>query len=322
MSSPREALRSHSVARKQGGTPLDASAAAFGDGSAALAVAGAGEPDKHIVDQLIEERAARLSRHPLWPLMRPLLYRVLHYHQAVRMADAIAPLSGRAAMDHISALLSLDVTVSGLDHVPRTGAFVLAPNHPTGIADGIAVFDVLKDVRPDLAVFANRDALRVAPRFRELIIPVEWRPGEKSRAKSRDTLEETARAFQTGRAVVLFPSGRIAFWHDGRLTERPWQTSALALARRYDAPIVPVHITSRNSGLFYLLSRFSTELRDMTVFHELLNKKGRALAMTIGRPIPAAALDGDSAEVTARLQRHSMEVLAADPDAAFSREGP
>lgn len=51
--------------------------------------------DSHIVDQLIAERAAGLSAHPLWPLMRPLLYRFLHYSEAVRMADHIATLSGR-----------------------------------------------------------------------------------------------------------------------------------------------------------------------------------------------------------------------------------
>src|SRR5690606_30504181 len=129
------------------------------------------------------------------------------------------------------------------------------------------------DRRPDFAIFANRDALRVNPRFRSHIIPVEWREAEKSHAKSRDTLEMTAKAFAAGKAIVLFPAGRIAYWHEDRLTERPWQPSVVAMARRYQVPIIPVNITARNSGLFYFLSKFSTELRDMTLFHELLNKK-------------------------------------------------
>jgi putative hemolysin len=273
----------------------------------------------HVVDQLIAERTTHLSRHALWPVVRPLIYRYFHYGQAVAMADEIARLSGWDAMAFISDLLSLNVSVQGKERIPATGCFILAPTHPTGIADGIAIFDLMRDLRPDMAIFANRDALRVNPHFRELVIPVEWRPNEKSHAKSRDTLEMTAKAFAEEKAVVLFPSGRIAYWNEDKLTERPWQPSIVALARRYEVPVIPVNMTARNSGLFYLLSRYSTELRDMTLFHELLNKKGRGFQMTIGKPIAPAALNGgEPADVAMRLQHHTVTVLADDPDAEFT----
>jgi len=274
-------------------------------------------PEPHIIDQLIQERATRMSKTSLWPLLRPILYRAFQYRRAVSLADEIAAMSGHAAMGHLSALLSLDAGVTGLSNIPSSGGFILAPSHPTGIADGIAVFDLLKNIRPDMAIFANRDAQRVAPGFRDLIIPVEWRQDEKKHAKSRDTLEMTARAFMQKRAIVLFPSGRIAYWHEGKLTERPWQTSLISLARRYDVPVVPARMTARNSGLFYFLSKYSTELRDMTIFRELLNKKDRSYSIVIGRPIPAANLEGEPGEVIARLQEHTVFGLAADPDACF-----
>jgi putative hemolysin len=294
------------------------SLSSFAEGLAARWSSGAGVgSDAHVVDQLIAERSTNLSRHPLWPLIRPALLKFLHYNQAVAMADEIAELSGWDAMSYLSALLSLKITVSGIGNIPASSGFILAPSHPTGIADGIAVFDLLKTVRPDMAIFANRDALRVADGFRDIIIPVEWRQGEKSHAKSRDTLETTARAFASNKAIVLFPSGRIAYWHEGVLTERAWQPSIVSLARRYHYPVVPARITARNSGLFYFLSKYSTELRDMTVFHELLNKKGRAFSITIGKPIPSDVLDGDPVEVAARLQRHTVHGLAENPDAEF-----
>ncbi|TAN13932.1 MAG: acyltransferase [Rhizobiaceae bacterium] len=289
----------------------------FGDAFSSEADA-AGESRKpHVIDKLITERATRLSQGALWPILRPLLYRMFHYRQAVSMADDIAALPGHGAMAYLSALLSLDISISGSDNIPASGGFILAPTHPTGIADGIAIFDLLKEIRPDMAIFANRDALRVAPGFQDIIIPVEWRQGEKSHAKSRDTLEMTARAFLSKKAVVLFPSGRIAYWNEGHLTERPWQASVVSLARRYDFPVVPARITARNSGLFYFLSKYSTELRDMTIFHELLNKTGRAFSITIGRAIPATALAGDANDVACRLQRHAVERLAVDPNADF-----
>lgn len=276
----------------------------------------------HIVDQLIAERTTQISRHPLWPLLRPILVRFLHYRQAVEMADTIAPMDGWTAFQHISRLLSLELELTGTENIPAAGGFIVAPNHPTGIADGIAMFDALKAIRPDMSFFANRDAIRAAPGFRDMIIPVEWRAGAKSHGKSRDTLEMTARAFADNRAIVLFPSGRLAYWHEGRLTERPWQTSVVSLARRYAYPIVPAHIASRNSGLFYFLSKYSTEIRDMTLFHELLNKKDRKVSITFGKIIPPEHLEGEPADVAAALQEHAALTLAADPDAVFSALEP
>ena len=124
--------------------------------------------NRHIVDQLIEERSVQLSQHVLWPVAKPLLLRFFHYRKAVRMCDDVADMSGWDAFSHLSKLLDLKITVRGLENLPRRGGFILAPCHPTGIADGIAVFDVLKNVRPDMAIFANRDAQRAAP---ELVDP-------------------------------------------------------------------------------------------------------------------------------------------------------
>ena len=44
----------------------------------------------HIVDQLIEERAPKLAASSLWPMVRPLLYKILDYRKARSMADTIA----------------------------------------------------------------------------------------------------------------------------------------------------------------------------------------------------------------------------------------
>jgi putative hemolysin len=278
----------------------------------------AADADPHIVDQLIAERGQTLVKSPLWPVLRPALYKVLHYDEAVRMADAVASMSGLDCFGHISDLLKLDVRVQGSGHLPSEGAFILVSNHPTGIADGVAVYDMLKNIRPDFMFFANRDAIRVNQRLAEIIIPVEWRADQKSHAKSRETLVRTNRAFKDDRAIVLFPSGRIAYWSQGGLKERSWQATGIQMAKRYHVPIVPMHMEARNSWLFYLLAHRNPELRDMTVFHELLNKSGKTFAMTLGAPIDPETLDGDVQDMTHALQDHCEHTLKRDPDAVFS----
>ena len=273
----------------------------------------------HIADQLIAERGQKIVNSRLWPLIKPVLYKILRYKEAVRMADEIGPLPAQAAMNYVSRLLSLNLDIAGLENIPRSGAFIIAANHPTGIADGVAVYDALRKVRPDVAIFTNRDAIRINPRLSEFLIPVEWREDLRDRPKMKETLRLTSRAFAEGRAVVIFPSGRIAYWKDDRLNERPWQTSAVTLARKQGLPILPVNVGARNSPLFYWFANGGfTELRDMTVFHELLNKRGKTFKIRFGPLIPNEKIaEGDAAEVTQRLQEHIAERLAADPNAEF-----
>lgn len=272
----------------------------------------------HIVDILIAERAPGLAASPAWPVARPLLYALLDYAKAVRMADAIAPLPGRAALDHVSDLLALKVSAAGLERAPASGRLVAICNHPTGIADGVAVFDALKPIRPDICFYANADAHRVAPRFGEVLIPVEWVEARRTREKTRQTLALTREAMEAERCLTIFPAGKLARRQpDGRLAESDWMPSAVSIARKYDAPVLPIHVDGPWSTLFHFFHGFSGELRDITLFHELLNKRGRAFRLVVGQPIPPAALDGDPAEVTQRLKRHVEHGLAADPDRAF-----
>src|SRR5690606_3215665 len=109
-------------------------------------------------------------------------------------ADEIAPMPGAAALERISGQLALRLAIRGLERVPRSGRLVVVANHPTGLADGLAVHDALKGVRPDLVFYANSDAHRVAPRFDDSLIPVEWVEAKRTRERTRITLQRTREA--------------------------------------------------------------------------------------------------------------------------------
>lgn len=273
----------------------------------------------HIVDVLIEERAPKLSRSPAWPLVRPLLYRLLGYRKARAMADAIAPMDGRQALAFVSDLLKIDVAVAGLEHLPREGRLIIVGNHPTGIADGVAVYDALKTVRPDIIFYANSDAHRVCPRFDESLIPVEWVAAKRTRDRTRLTLTMTRQVMEADRALMVFPAGKLARrTPDGSLSDPPWMPTAISVAMKYDAPVVPLHVAGPWATLFHLFDRFSPELRDITLFHELLNKTGRRFTVTIGRPVPPDALDPDAAVASAALKAYVERTLPFEPDRPFA----
>jgi putative hemolysin len=279
-------------------------------------------PARHIVDVLIEERAPKLSHGPAWPLLRPILYTVLNYNKAVRMADEIAAMGGREALESISKLLHVRRESIGEERIPRAGAFIVLANHPTGITDGVALYDALKGVRPDTMFYANSDAERVCKRFNEVLIPVEWVLAKRTRERTRVTLKMTDEAFEQNRPLAIFPAGRLARLRNGVLTDPEWMPTAASLARKYELPILPVHMSGPFALWFHTFAKVSAELRDITLFHELLNKEGKTYRLTFGPLIPAEHALGDATSVIRKLKHYIERVLPHAPDTPYDPDGP
>ena len=241
---------------------------------------------QHIVDILIEERATKLMQRPkLWSKIQQHIYPYLKYEEAKILIDRVNELEGKEIFDNLGKTLNLNISIIGLEHIPKTGRAVLMPNHPSGIADGIAVYEAIKTVRKDVNFFANRDAIRCAPKLRDIIIPVEWMEDRRDHTKSKETVKSMIQAFKDDKLIVIFPSGRLAKPTPMGLIERPWLTSGVSLAQKFDSPIVPMHIKGSNSLLYYLFWFLNTEIKDMTLFRELLNKVNSKYTMQIGKPI-------------------------------------
>ncbi|MCY3627805.1 MAG: 1-acyl-sn-glycerol-3-phosphate acyltransferase [Gammaproteobacteria bacterium] len=264
---------------------------------------------RHIVDVLIEERAVNLMRHPaLWRVIKALSYRILGYDRAVQMADTIAPLRGKETFQYMSNLLQLQLSVTGKQYIPASGAAIVTPNHPAGIADGIAVWDAIKEIRQDIIFVANRDAIRASPGLADIIIPVEWRDEFRSPKRNRETIRALQQAIKDERLIVIFPSGKLALPSFSGLVEQPWQITALQLAQKYELDVIPIHIKGHNTFFFYAVSYINNELRDMSLFRELLNKSGQSYQLTIGEP---TRVEGNVTETTKKLQNFVLKDLGS-----------
>ncbi|MCK0148945.1 lysophospholipid acyltransferase family protein [Marivita sp. S6314] len=262
---------------------------------------------KDRLDPLIKDRAPWLfGPHAAAKLARPVLDRVLRYKQTVDLAERFASLCSDDILDTMANRLARHVSVTGLDHLPRRGAALVVANHPTGIADGVILHSVLRRIRQDAYFFANHDILKVLPQLADRIAPVEWRKDRRSHAKTRETMIFARRAAQDGRLGVIFPSGRLAKRRGMRLHERPWMPSAAMLARKFDVPVIPIHIQARNSGMFYLFDALHPTLRDITLFHETLNKDRQPFQIRIGEPISPKALPDHAEHGIALLRRATL----------------
>jgi len=183
--------------------------------------------------------------------------------------------------------LDLRITVTGAEHVPRTGGAVLASNHVSYldfIFCGLAGVERKRLTRfmAKQEVFANAVA---GPLMRGMHhIPVD-------RAAGAASFEAAAEALRAGEVVGVFPEATIS----RSFTVKEIKTGAVRLAQDTGAPLVPV-------ALWGGQRLFTKDLpRD-------LRTRGRPLTIMVGEPMAAPAGE-DPALLTAMLRERMQALL-------------
>jgi 1-acyl-sn-glycerol-3-phosphate acyltransferase len=128
--------------------------------------------------------------------------------------------------------LWLRTTVEGLEHVPRTGAFILAPVHRSNMDTPIVAVCTKRRLR-----YMGKDSLWRKPAFAWLFSSLGGFPVSRDIA-DREALERCIEVLGAGEPLVLFPEGERK---DGPLVH-PLKDGAAYIAMRAGVPIVPVGI--------------------------------------------------------------------------------
>jgi 1-acyl-sn-glycerol-3-phosphate acyltransferase len=161
------------------------------------------------------------------------------------------------------------LTIRGAEHVPPTGAFLLAINHVSAL-DPIVVYLAC----PRRVVFLAKDELWRSFLFRIAagifhIIPVD------RDNPNTTTVKRSLRALQSGVPVLIAPEGTRS--DDGQLRE--FKSGFVKLARKARVPVVPVAV----NGTFEVMPR-----------QRKFPKPGR-IAVSFGQPY-TEFLDGNLKE--------------------------
>ena len=262
-----------------------------------------------VIDELIAERAPWYHKNGVPELvLRACLNGLLGYRHTVELANSLVNLSAERIFTDVGQQLAKNVRVSGVQNIPSHGPVLIVCNHPTGIADGLILHNALLARRDDIYFFANRDITRVFPQMESMIAPVEWRPEKRRHTDMRHLMQYVRDATANGRIGIIFPSGRLAKRVGLNLVERPWMASAAMIARKFELPVVPVHISARNSLLFYLFDLIHPTLRDITLFHETLNKGGFPFDVRIGEAVGWAELNSNSGVAIKQLKERTLRL--------------
>ncbi len=268
----------------------------------------------HPIDEIMEERCPNLMKSKIfWSFLSPSIYKIFKYKDAKKIVDDIEGKSGFDCFTYLTEFLKSDNQVKNLSNVPKEGPIILAGNHPTGLTDGIVMFDVLKEHRPDYTLYANSDMIKIAKGFQDIIIPVDWNQKNKTSEKSRMILKLTKETFYSDKALLVFPSSRLSKRKGFKLYERPWLSTIIKLSKKFNVPIVPFHMNGSNSLLFYFLEIVNTELKDVSLFRELINKQDFKYNIKFGKPIDPLYMNGNIEKEILDIQKYVEYTLGNPP---------
>jgi long-chain acyl-CoA synthetase len=189
--------------------------------------------------------------------------------------------------------LAIDIRISGTEHLPARGPFLLAPNHQTYF-DGFLVCAALPLplLRSTFVVgapeyVATRSLARVAAAFD--LVPVDPDSNLVS------AMQVAAEGLRKRRVLLIFPEGERCL--DGSLA--PFRKGAAILASRLEVPVVPVAI----DGAFEVWPRGRALQRQV-----LFRRPRHVLTVRFGTPI-APGRNGVPSEEGA-LAAHIRDVVA------------
>jgi putative hemolysin len=164
--------------------------------------------------------------------------------------------------------------------------FITVSNHPYGHIDGIALLEAVGSYSGRFRVMVNH-ILGLIDTLKDNFIIVN--PHQKQVNVTLNGVRQCLQHLKEGNPLGFFPSGAvsyISFKHRRfGIMDREWQLSVLKLIRRAGVPVIPIHISGRNSIPFYLSRVLGWKTRTLLLCHELKNKEGKEIVITVGNPI-------------------------------------
>ena len=241
--------------------------------------------------RLLLQNAPDAARR-LGPLGRALAVAAIGqrpFNRVIRQVHAPTP---QAFLDNLIRVLDLRVQLIGSEHLPPSGEFIVAANHPRGGIEGIALLHLLLEHCGRVIVPANR-LLQHLPPLKPLMAPVDVF-GTNPGSSSEPELRSPAALTPDNTPLLLFPAGRTSREYRGEMREFPWKRGFVRLARRSGRPVLPICVIARPSLLFRSLAKLrralniQTNLEMFLLVREVL-KPRQSVTLICEEPIPPSA---------------------------------
>lgn len=172
---------------------------------------------------------------------------------------------------------------SGLENLPRTGGFIVCPNH-VSYADFLALAHLMVDAgRP--VYFLGKSGLFETPVLGRIITAADQIPVYRGTDRAADAYRAAVAAVRAGKAVAMYPEGTLT--RDPGLWPMKGKTGAARVALETGCPVIPITMW----GPEQIIAPYSGKLR---VFPR------KTMRIVVGPPVPLDDLYGQSGAEVAR----------------------
>lgn len=183
--------------------------------------------------------------------------------------------------------------VKGRENIPAAGRFVFVANHPVGAMDALSFLSMIYDSFPDV-ISPSNDLFNYIPNLNPVCLGVNV-----FGMNTKETAEKLNALFASERQIMIFPSGEVSRRTRGVIADPPWQKTFITKSIQYKRDIIPVHISGRNSKLFYTADalrkmlgiRLPVEI--ILLPREMHLQKNSTITLTVGKPVKWESLTGD-----------------------------
>lgn len=175
--------------------------------------------------------------------------------------------------------------------------FITVSNHPYGHIDGIMVADLIGGIRSDFKIMVNWLLMQIDT-MEDFFIGVNPFPDDSKMANVKSSIggvKETINHLKNGHPLGFFPAGGISLPNiTGDVIDNVWQNSVIRIIKKAKVPVIPIHISGKNSFWFQLLGLISWKVRTVRLLHEMTNKHGKTITIRFGEPIYPEEQDKDN----------------------------
>jgi len=212
--------------------------------------------------------------------------------------------------------VSLKVDPEELSLVPTTGPCIVVSNHPHGMLDGLIVIDLLARIRPDFRVMANHFLARFT-QLEPVFFQINPFGGKSAIRQNIATARSATTWLNDGKLLMVFPGGEVSSLSraDWQVSDPAWDDGVARFAEKSGAPVVPIHISGRNSLLFQLSGLVNPNLRTALLVREMMNKSGTTVEVRFGKEISPKTMEslGQREQLTRYLRTKTYLLKEKNP---------
>jgi putative hemolysin len=188
------------------------------------------------------------------------------------------------------------VDIKGSENIPPNGRFVFVANHPVGGMDALSFLSTIGRFYPDV-ISPSNDLFNYIPNLHPVILGVNV-----FGTNTKDTVSKLNDLFESESQIMIFPAGVVSRRIKGVISDPVWQKTFVTKAVQFKRDIIPVHISGRNSNLFYSVDRIrkllgiKLSLEIILLPREMHRQNNSTVTLTIGKPIKWQSLNSEKSQ--------------------------